>query len=87
MEEEDFPEEFRPVIRRLLQAGQEKEVCDVMIVEDEILDELAELERSIEEKDKAIEGKDKALEDKEKTIEVDKKTIEELRNKIKLLEG
>ncbi|MDA3941686.1 MAG: hypothetical protein PF693_20645 [Spirochaetia bacterium] len=73
LKEEDFPEEFRPVIRRLLQAGQEKEVYDVMIVEDEILDELAELERSIEEKDKALDD--------------NKKTIDELRKKIKSLEG
>lgn len=80
LKEEDFPEEFRPIIRRLLQAGQEKEVCDVMIVEDEILDELAELERNIEVKDKMIET------DK-KTIEAKDKTIEELRKKIKLLEG
>ncbi len=80
LKEEDFPEEFRPIIRRLLQAGQEKEVCDVMIVEDEILDELAELERSIEDKDKTI-GADK------KTIEEKDRTIEELRKKIKLLEG
>ncbi|MEA1911276.1 MAG: hypothetical protein U9N32_06315 [Spirochaetota bacterium] len=80
LKEEDFPEEFRPVIRRLLMAGQEKEVCDVMIVEDEILDELAELERSIEDKDKTIE-------DKDKIIQTDKKMIEELQKKIKLLEG
>ena len=51
-----------------------------MIVEDEILDELAELERSIEDKDKTI-GADK------KTIEEKDRTIEELRKKIKLLEG
>ena len=70
LKEEDFPEEFRSIIRRLLQAGQEKEVCDVMIVEDEILDELAELERSIEDKDKTIEAKDKAIEELRKEIKL-----------------
>lgn len=87
LKEEDFPEEFRPIIRRLLQAGQEKEVFEVMIVEDEILDELAELERSIEDKDKTIEDKDKTIEADKKTIEDKDKVIEELRKKVKLLEG
>lgn len=61
LSEEDYPQEFRIVIRRLLQAAAEEDVCQTMELEDEILDELESLERTILEKDKALEDKDKAI--------------------------
>jgi hypothetical protein len=66
--EEDYPKEFRIVIRRLLQAASEEDVCQTMELEDEVLDELEGLERTILEKDKVIEDKNKAIEDKDKVI-------------------
>lgn len=73
--EKDFPKEFRKIIQRLLQAGQEAEVCKVMEVEDEILDELACLEREIGDKVKLIEEKALVIEEKEQVIEAKDKII------------
>ena len=39
VKEIDFPEKFRPIIRRLQEAAQVKEVRDIMIVEDDFLSE------------------------------------------------
>lgn len=68
LSEDDYPQEFRIVIRRLLQAASEEDVCQTMELEDEILDELESLERKILDMDRAIEVKDKALEGKDKII-------------------
>jgi vacuolar-type H+-ATPase subunit H len=45
LREEDFPEELRPIVRRLLRAISEKTVRDQMTVEDEVLEELEQRER------------------------------------------
>jgi len=89
IKEEEFPEKYQPVIRRLQKAILEPKVRKTMDVEDEILKELENLERivaknekiigemnkTIEEKEKAIEEKEKAIEEKEKTIGVKEKAI------------
>jgi len=80
LNEDDYPKEFRIIVRRLLQAASEKDVCDVMELEDEILDELESLERTIFDKDKVIEDKDKVIEDKDKVIEDKDKVIEDKDN-------
>jgi uncharacterized protein (DUF3084 family) len=74
--EDDFPEEFKHIIRRLKQAAESKEVAEQMTAEDELISDFQSLERQvgamsdiIEEKDKTIEEKDKALEDKDRIIE------------------
>ncbi len=77
LSEDDYPEEFRIVIRRLLQAAAEADVCETMELEDEILDELESLERKIFDKDRVIGDKDKELEGKDKEIEEKKKEIED----------
>jgi len=61
LDEDNYPKEFRVIIRRLLQAAAENDVCETMELEDEILDELENLERKIFDKDKALEDKDKAI--------------------------
>ena len=66
--EEDFPEMYRPLIRRLQNAAETEKVRQAMDIEDEILGELADLERKIEEKDKTIEEKDKTIEEKDRII-------------------
>jgi len=47
LDEDAYPEEFRIVIRRLLKAAVEEDVCETMDLEDDILDELESLERTI----------------------------------------
>jgi len=77
IKEDDFPEKYRPVIRRLQYAISEPHVRKTMDVEDEILEELDNLERTIASKEKEIEEKDKKIEEKEKKIEEKEKTITE----------
>jgi len=87
--EEDFPEEFRHIIRRLKQAAESKEVTEQMTAEDELISDFQNLERQvaamdeiIEEQYKNLEEKDKALEEKDKALEENKQTIEDLRKQI-----
>ncbi|MCI5120430.1 MAG: hypothetical protein D3908_04390 [Candidatus Electrothrix sp. AUS4] len=79
LNEEDYPEEFQIVIRRLLKAAVEEDVCETMDLEDDILDELESLERTIikkdqiikeilTEKDEALAKKDEALADKDTAL-------------------
>jgi hypothetical protein len=91
IKEEDYPEKYRPIIRRLQHAAVESVVRDQMDIEDEITDELNNMSRvieqqkeilieaeiAIEEKDKALEEKDKALEEKDKALEEKDKALEE----------
>jgi len=53
IEEEDYPEEYRQLIRRLIRAAAEKQVMDTMDAEDDILEELENMERTIEEHKKS----------------------------------
>jgi len=82
LDETDYPDEFEIVIRQLLKAAAEEDVCEIMEMEDEILDKLENLEREILDKDKALEDKDKALEDKDRALEDKKKALD---NAIKAL--
>jgi hypothetical protein len=90
--EEDYPEKYRPIIRRLQRAISEPGFRKKMDLEDEVIDELKKMSRvieqqkeilieaeiSMEEKDKALEEKDKALEEKDKALEEKDKYIHEL---------
>jgi hypothetical protein len=75
--EEDYHEEYREVIRRLLQAGAEKKIRDTMILEDEIIAELEGMERTIAKKDQLIEEKDQALKAKDRQLVKAAKTLAE----------
>jgi hypothetical protein len=73
--EEDYPEKYRPIIRRLQRAIAEPGFRKKMDLEDEVIDELKKLERVIQqqrdilqEAEITIEQKDKALEEKDKHI-------------------
>ena len=68
LDEEAYPEEFRIVIRRLLKAAVEEDVCETMDLEDDILDELESLERAVLKKEKALEEKDKVIEEQGKVL-------------------
>ncbi len=76
LSEEDYPQEFRIVIRRLLQAASEEDVCQTMELEDGILDEWESLERKILDMDRVLEDNARALEDKDRVIEGNTKALE-----------
>ncbi len=75
--EADYSEEYVKVIRRLQRAILEPEMRDKMDVEDDILEELQGLERTIASKDKVIEEKNKALNEKDKALVENKKALDE----------
>jgi hypothetical protein len=73
--EENFPEHYREVLRRLMRAGAEKELRDKMDVEDEILTafqaqarESSDLRQALVEKDQALVEKDQALVEKDQAL-------------------
>jgi len=76
VKEENFPERYRALIRRLQRAVVEPELRDKMDIEDEILEELQDWEREVERRDQIIEEKNKKLEEKDKLIEELKKKLE-----------
>ncbi len=80
--EEDFPEKYHSVIRRLQRAIAEAKVRDTMDLEDEILEELEDMERKIAKKDELIEENKRTIRANEKTIEEKDKIIEELKRRL-----
>ena len=82
--ENDFPEKYKAVIRRLQIAIAEPEVQEIMDLEDEILTEFEMQERSIleqrlqlEEQGKTLKEQGRALKEKDQTIEERDQVIEE----------
>jgi len=75
VKEENFPEKFRPIIRRLKGAASDSVVKKQMKEEDEIFKYLRDVARI--ETNKMLKEKDKIIEENKKTIEESKKTIEE----------
>ena len=72
--EEDFPEKYRPLIRRLKQAAAIPEVKEQMTAEDEVLSYIKNLERIAaskveKEKDAIIAQKNRELEEKDRELE------------------
>jgi hypothetical protein len=96
--EDDFPEEYSHIIRRLRKAGESEKIKKEMELEDDIIEELRKNERKIEEqgkmieeqgkvieeKDKVIEKKDKVIGEKDKALEKQRKEIEEKNKEIEM---
>ena len=82
IKEEDYPENYREIIRRLQRAIAEPEMRRKMNLEDEIIEELQENERYIAFQQKKLEEKDKSLEEKDKLIKEKDKLIDELTSKL-----
>jgi hypothetical protein len=87
--EDDFPEQYRDVIRRLRMACESEDIQIEMEMEDDYLKELqdkerhiAQQEKTIEEQGKTIEEQGKALEEKNKALEEKNKMIEELKKRL-----
>jgi len=64
----DYPEKFKPIIRRLHMATANHKIRQQMEAEDEIIEELQTLERVIEEKNEALAEKDNALAEKDNAL-------------------
>jgi len=83
--EKDFPEKYRPIIRKLHEANQNSEIKKKMTLEDEIIDELEDMEREIEELEQKVENieqeKEKVEQEKEK-VEQEKEKVEQEKEKI-----
>jgi hypothetical protein len=79
VDENDYPKNYRSIIRRLRMATESEQIQIEMEMEDDYLEELRYKERKIALKDKIIEEKDKALEEKDKVLEEKDKEIEELK--------
>jgi hypothetical protein len=75
--EEDFPVEYREIIRRLQKAASEPEMRKKMTTEDDIMEQFNDFEELLEKKDLEIEEKEKIIEEKEKMVEEEKKLREE----------
>jgi hypothetical protein len=80
--EEDYSEKFRPIIRRLIGAASDSKVKRQMKEDDEILKYLRsyariEAAKAIKEREKTIEEREKTIEEKVKTIEEKVRSIEE----------
>ncbi|MBK8704145.1 MAG: hypothetical protein IPN33_11370, partial [Saprospiraceae bacterium] len=84
VDEDELPERYRPLLRRLQKAVADPVVRETMEGEDDIIEEIKDYQRLItykeqiiEAKDKAIEAKDQAIEEKDKAIEAKDQAIEE----------
>jgi hypothetical protein len=68
VDEDDFPEQYRPIIRRLRMACESEDIQIEMEMEDDYFLEIQENERLIEEKNKALKEKDKIIEELKKQL-------------------
>lgn len=76
--EEDYPDRYKTVIRQLLKAIADDKVRKTMDIEDEILEDLEKKERLIAKKDKIIEEKNEELAEKtEKLAEKERQLLEQ----------
>jgi len=78
IKEEDFPEKYRQIIRKLHIAIQDSEIKKKMILEDDILDEMEDLERENEELTEENEG----IRQKLDTVEQEKEKVEKEKEKV-----
>ncbi len=82
--DKDYPEKYRGLIRRLQKAISKPKIRDTMDIEDEVLGELEDMERVIEKKDTIINEKDKVIDKKDMVIDEKDKVIDELKRKLRL---
>lgn len=75
--EDEFPEKYRAIIRRLQKAISESTMRSQMQIEDDFMSELSEYERMIVDKDNALEETRRQMIDKEKALEESQKQAQE----------
>jgi hypothetical protein len=69
IEEEELPERYRPLLRRLQKVAVDPVIRQTMDAEDDLLEELQGLQRLISRKEQLVEAKDKVIQFKDKVIE------------------
>ncbi|KPA16253.1 hypothetical protein MHK_003540 [Candidatus Magnetomorum sp. HK-1] len=80
IDEKNYPEKFKPIVRRLQMAIASNEIRKQMEVEDEIVEELQSLERVIEEQNEALAENKKKLTEKDNALAENKKKLTEKDN-------
>jgi hypothetical protein len=82
--EDELPEQYRPLFRRLIKAGATPEIRNQMDMEDTYIEDylaqvrlVADSQKMLEEQGKALEEKDKALEEQEKALEEQGKALKD----------
>ncbi len=87
--ESDFSEEYREIIRKLQRAVFDEDILNTMNIEDEIVAELENKDRrigdlidTINEKDSVINEKDSVINEKDKALNEMNRLIEELKRKL-----
>ncbi|MDR1257692.1 MAG: hypothetical protein LBK65_00205 [Tannerellaceae bacterium] len=90
VDEDEFPEKYRPIIRRLRMASESEDMQIEMEMEDDYLKELQDKERAIEEKDKTIEEQGETIIEQGKALVEQGKALKEkdeaLAGQVKALE-
>ena len=79
VKEEDFPEKYRPIIRKLQKAIQDAEIKKKMEMEDGIIDELEDLEREIED----LEQENELVKQKLDIVENEKEQVKQENEQVK----
>lgn len=80
--ENEFPEKYRAIIRKLQQAIQSPEIKKQMQLEDGIIDELQDMDREIEELNSLVENFKQENEQIEELAEQEKQRAEQAENKL-----
>ena len=75
--EEQLPEQYRPLLRRLQKATADPLVRQTMDAEDDIIEELKDYQRIITFKEQLISEKERTISEKEQTISEKERTISE----------
>jgi DNA repair exonuclease SbcCD ATPase subunit len=75
--EEDFPEMYRPIVRRLRMAAESEDIQIEMEMEDDYLKELQDKERKIAQKEKELAQARKITREQKKTLKEQEKVIED----------
>lgn len=87
IDEEDYPEKYKPVIRQLIRAIGNVTIRRTMDIEDEVFENLEKKERLLAKKDKIIESQEKELlQERQKTSEQEQ-IIQELKMQLDKLKN
>lgn len=81
IKEEDYPERYRPIIRRLTQAIAKKDLKEKMIIEDDFLNQVKTKEKIIEEKEKELEQERQRAEQERQRAEQERQRAEQERQR------
>jgi hypothetical protein len=80
--EEDFPEKYRSIIKRLQNATAEEILRNQMELEDDFVSELADYERMVDDAQKRVEEVEKHAEEAQKRADEEQKRADEAQNRV-----